>query len=99
MQTSHTDQFDNIIEQLVNLNIEKAKVIEELEALNIEEDALLDKLKVVPVSPYLTGISRIPILSSVHHPILFCLLNDCLLVHDFRIYLYYEEKFTSPAYQ
>ena len=45
MQTSHTDQFDNIIEQLVNLNIEKAKVIEELEALNIEEDALLDKLK------------------------------------------------------
>ena len=45
MQPSHTDQFDNIIEQLVNLNIEKAKVIEELEALNIEEDALLDKLK------------------------------------------------------
>ena len=41
MQSSHTDQLDIIIEQLVNLNIEKAKVIEELEALNIEEDALL----------------------------------------------------------
>ena len=46
MQSSHTDQFDIIIEQLVNLNIEKAKAIEELEALNIEEDALLDKLRV-----------------------------------------------------
>ena len=45
MQPSHSDQFDIIIEQLVNLNIEKSKVIEELEALNIEEDALLDKLK------------------------------------------------------
>ena len=45
MQSSHTDQFDIIIEQLVNLNIEKAKAIEELEALNIEEDALLNKLR------------------------------------------------------
>ena len=45
MQPSHTDQFDNIIKQLVNLNIKKAKAIEELEALNIEEDALLNKLK------------------------------------------------------
>ena len=45
MQSSHTDQLDIIIEQLVNLNIEKAKVIKELEALNIEEDALLDRLR------------------------------------------------------
>ena len=45
MQPSHTDQFDNIIEQLVNLNIEKAKAIEELEALNIEEDPYSINLK------------------------------------------------------
>ena len=46
MQSSHTDQFDSIIEQLVNLlNIEKAKAIKELKALNIEENSILDKLK------------------------------------------------------
>ena len=45
MQSWHTDQFDIIIEELVNLNIEKVKAIEELEGLKIEEDALLNKLR------------------------------------------------------